>query len=152
MSSKSPSYFDKNSPYRTSLTGRSAVIEKPNKSKHSNRIKTPPNRIRHFADRPPRTNYGTGIYDNGDKLEGRHGVTVELNPDEIYYRKHIKEIKNKVSNNPKKENTPIEKVFNNIGLSNKIYDNLRRGGKYSKKNKNACKKMKTRKRSQTKKL
>lgn len=144
------SYFDKNSPYRTSITGRSAVIEKPNESKHSNRIKTPPNRIRHFADRPPRTNDGTGIY--GDKIEGRLGVTVELNPKEIYYRSRLKEIKNKVSNNPKKENTPIGKVFGDVGLSNHIYSNLRRGGKYSKKNKNACKKMKTRKRSQTKKL
>lgn len=127
--------FNKNDPYKTSLTGRSAVIEKKNISKHSNRIKTPPiisPRIRHFADRPTRIDNDTGIYDNGDKIEGRTGVTVELNPEEVYYRSRLKEVKNKVLNNPEKKNKPIGKIFGDVGLSNHIYSNLHRGGKYSK--------------------
>jgi hypothetical protein len=120
--------------YPTSLEGRTGVVEerKAKNYRHVTRKRSPSSpRVVPYENRPNRQSEGTGIYNNVS-LTDRTGARVDLNPEEVYYRSRLKEVKNKVLNDPEKKNKPIGNVFGDVGLSNYIHSNLRRGGKYSK--------------------
>ena len=129
--------------YPTSLEGRTGVIEERNARNETPEKPRSP-RVVHYENRQNREDEGTGIYNNGDKLEGRTGVRADLHPDAIKHRNNLKRVRSEILNNPTSKNINARKVVQDPNLLNKIYRYLL-GGKTKNKRSQKTKSRKFRK-------